>query len=88
MTLKEGVPALKDYDHYEFLVCMKDETLQPPTFSFTEKEEVSIVPVKNEEEGLVNLCNHPIDTNLIEAITPVHANGSNLFCGVDRKSVV
>ena len=82
MTLKEGVPALKDYDHYEFLFCMKDETLQLPTFSFTEKEEVSIVPFKNEEEGLVNLCNHPIDTNLIEAITPVHANGSNLFCGV------
>ena len=82
MTLKEGVPALKDYDHYEFLVSMKNETEAPPTFSFTEEEEASIIPLTNESEGVVNLCKHPIDTKLIVSTMAVYANERKLFCGM------
>ena len=82
MTLKPGVPALKDYDHYEFLVSMKNEAEAPPTFSFTEEEESSIIPLTNENAGAVNLCKHPIDAKLIVSTTPVYVNERNLFCGM------
>lgn len=42
MTLRDGVPALGKYDHYEFFVGMRDETERPPAFSFNEDEEESI----------------------------------------------
>ena len=82
MTLKDGVPALKDYDHYEFLVSMKNEAASPPTFSFTDEEEASITSSTNESEGFVNLCKHQIDVKRIESVIPVYVNERNLFCGM------
>lgn len=43
MTFKDGVSAIKKYDHYEFFIAMRDETECPPTFSFSEEEEAAII---------------------------------------------
>ena len=43
MTFKDGVAAIGKYDHYEFFIVMRDETECPPTFSFSEKDEASII---------------------------------------------
>ena len=42
MTFKDGVSAIKKYDHYEFFIVMRDEAERPPTFAFSEADEASI----------------------------------------------
>lgn len=43
MTFRDGVPGIEKYDHYEFFIVVRDETERPPTFSFSEKDEASII---------------------------------------------
>ena len=43
MTFKDGVSTIEKYDHYEFFIVMRDETERPPAFSFSEKDEESII---------------------------------------------
>lgn len=42
LTFKDDSPLLEKYDHYEFLVVVRDENERPPMFSFAEVDEAAI----------------------------------------------
>lgn len=82
LSVKDGAKSVKEYDHVEFFVVARDESEQPPKFSFSDEDELAIDGVKSEQHSFVDLYKDPIDSDAVTEIFPLYDEKLGLFKGM------
>ena len=79
LTFKDDCPAIDQYDHYEFFVCVRDEKEKSPTFAFPEdKESEAVVQV----DQCINLDEHPIIISWIRPESVLYGKEKGVCNGI------
>ena len=81
MTFKDGVPALGQYDHYEFFIVARDEVEHP--MSSTLMEEVKSIKMESpSREGFIDIQKDPVTASQYRSHVGIFDNADGSFHGV------